>query len=104
MFIKRFNETWEEERQLIAKHLEEKLAEEINSLDSSMAAMRGPHAAEDKLVLMKMRNELMVRKSMAIFESEDIARNRMQLRASYIALLMSSIALIISITTVLLKL
>lgn len=102
MIISRFNKAWEKERDLIEQQLTEKLAKEIKSIDWSMH--NGNLTQEDKLELNKLRNNLVVRKSMAVYESEDIARNRMQLRASYLALVMSAVALIVSVTTVLIKL
>jgi len=101
MFIKQFNNAWEKERASIEKLLEEKIAEQIKGIDISMR--RRDMSKEDLLVINKLRNELVLRKSMVVFESEDIARNRMQLRASYLALVLSSVALIISVSTVLFK-
>lgn len=102
MIIGRFNKEWERERDLIEQQLTQKLAKEIKSIDWSMR--NGSLTQEDKLELNKLRSNLVVRKSMAVYESEDIARNRMQLRASYLALVMSAVALIVSVTTVLIKL
>lgn len=102
MIIGRFNKEWERERDLIEQQLTQKLAKEIKSIDRSMR--NGNLTQEDKLELNKLRSNLVVRKSMAVYESEDIARNRMQLRASYLALVMSAVALIVSVTTVLIKL
>ncbi len=102
MIIGRFNKEWERERDLIEQKLTQKLAKEIKSIDRSMR--NGSLTQEDKLELNKLRSNLVVRKSMAVYESEDIARNRMQLRASYLALVMSAVALIVSVATVLIKL
>ena len=102
MIISSFNKAWEKERDLIEQQLTKKLAEEIKSIDWFMR--NGNLTQGDKLELNKLRNNLVVRKSMAVYESEEIARNRMQLRASYLALVMSAVALIISVTTVLIKL
>lgn len=102
MLIINFNKAWERERALIEAQLTERITKELKAIDFSM---RAPSMSEqDKLELNKLRNQLVLRRSMAIYESEDIARNRMQLRASYLALFMSSIALIISVVTVLAKL
>ncbi len=87
---------------MIEQQLIHKIAKEIKSIDRSM--QNGKLSQEDKLELNKLRNGLVVRKSMAVYESEEIARNRMQLRASYLALVMSAVALIVSVTTVLIKL
>ena len=102
MLLKYFNKTWEKERDLIEIQLKERLKKEIKSIDHSMK--NGGLSQDDKLELNKLRNQLVVRESMAVYESEEIARNGMQLRASYLALVMSSLALIISVTIVLLKL
>ena len=102
MILNKFNKAWEKERDLIEQQLTEKLSKEIQSIDWSMR--NGSLTQQDKQELNKLRNNLVVRKSMAVYESEDIARNRMQLRASYMALVMSAVALIISVTTVLMKL
>lgn len=102
MFIKYFNKTWEKERDQIEIKLKERLKKEIKSIDWSMK--NGGLTQEDKLELNKLRNQLLVREAMAVYESEEIARNRMQLRASYLALILSSVALIISVATVLAKL
>ena len=104
MFLRSFNKAWEKERSIIEAQLIEKLDQNIKDIDFSMSRQAGRmvKAAEDHL--RQMRNELVTRRSMAVYEAEDIARNRMQLRASYLALVMSSIAVIISVTTVLIKL
>jgi hypothetical protein len=101
VIIRLFNRAWEKERALIEEQLTKKLADEIRSIDASMRS--SSMTQEDRLELNKLRNQLVVRKSIAVYESEEIARNRMQLRTSYLAVFMSSVALIISVATVLLK-
>ena len=102
MFLKIFNKAWEEERGIIESQLTAKLKEQINSMEETITSCR--NGSEQHINLVKLRNELVLRKSLAIYESEEIARNRMQLRASYLAVLMSSVALVISVVTVLIKL
>lgn len=103
MLIKSFNKAWEKERNFIEKQLQSKLDEQIRELKK---ALHAPGYMDDdtRSSLSKMHNELVLRKALAVYESEEIARSRMQLRSSYLALIMSSLALIISITTVLIKL
>lgn len=103
MLIRSFNKAWEKERDIIESQIQSKLDEQIKNL---MITLRAPGYMDDetRLSLNKMRNELILRKAFAIYESEEIARNRMQLRSSYLALIMSSVALIISMSTVLIKL
>ena len=103
MFLRSFNKAWEKERSIIENQLVEKLDENIKNLDQTLQNDAGRMVKEAEDHLRTMRNELVLRKSMAIYESEDIARNRMQLRSSYLALVMSSIAVLISVSTVLLK-
>ena len=102
MLLKYFNKSWEEERDLIESQLKKRLKDEIKAVKYAMN--NGDPSEEEKNELCKLRNELTLREAMAIYESEEIARNRMQLRASYLALVLSSVALIVSVTTVLLKL
>lgn len=104
MFLRNFNKAWEKERALIEAQLIEKMDQNIKEIDFSMSRQAGRMVKETEDQLRKMRNDLVARKTMAVFEAEDIARNRMQLRASYLALLMSSLALIVSVSTVLAKL
>ena len=102
MILKYFNKSWEKQRDLIEMQLKEKLKDEIKAVKYAMN--NGNLSQEEKIELSKLRNELILREAMAIYESEEIARNRMQIRASYLALVLSSVALIISVTTVLVKL
>nr|WP_010133771.1 hypothetical protein [Microbulbifer agarilyticus] len=104
MLLRNFNKVWEKERDIIETQLIEKMNQSINEIDFSMSQQAGRMVKEAEDHLRQMRNELVTRKSMAVYEAEEIARNRMQLRASYLALVMSSVALIISIATVLAKL
>lgn len=104
MFLRNFNRAWEKEREIIEAQLVKKLEENIKAIDMSMHRQAGRMVKEAEDHLRQMRNELVTRKSLAVYEAEDIARNRMQLRASYLALLMSSVALIVSVATVLVKL
>lgn len=101
MILSHFHKAWEKDREEIEKKLKEKIKDEIHKIDISMR--RGSLTQEDLLEINKTRNQLLVREAMSFFESEEIARNRMQLRTSYLALVLSSIALIISILTVLFK-
>jgi len=103
MFLKAFNRAWEKERDCIEAQLIERLDKNIKEIDMSLQRQAGRMIKEVQDQLFNMRNELQVKKSMAVYEAEEIARNRMQLRSSYLALVMSSVALIISVTTVLLK-
>lgn len=103
MLLRSFNRAWEKEREIIEAQLVAKLDENIKGIDHSMRVQAGRMVKEAEDHLRSMRNELVTRRSMAVYEAEDIARNRMQLRSSYLALLMSSVALIISVLTVLVK-
>lgn len=78
--------------------------ESIKEIDYSLSLQAGRMVKDAEDHFRRMRNELLTRRSMAVYEAEDIVKNRMQLRASYLALVMSSVALIISIKTVLVKL
>lgn len=104
MILRQFNKAWQEERDIIEAQLIERLDKSIKDIDFSMRQQAGRMVREGEDQLRQMRNELVARKNLAIYEAEDIARNRMQLRASYLALIMSSVALIISVATVLAKL
>ena len=102
MFIGKFNRDWEAERKKIELRLSEGLKKEIDSLNFAITTEM--HEDPDYTVeLKKMKANLTLRKSLVYYESEQIAKERMQLRISYIAILMSSIALVISILSVLLK-
>lgn len=103
MLLRNFNKAWEKERDIIESQLTGKLQENIKEIDMTLHRNAGRMVKEAEDELRKLRNELSLRKSMAIYESEDIARNRMQLRSSYLSLIMSSVALIVSVSTVLLK-
>jgi hypothetical protein len=102
MLLRAFNKAWERERDAIEVQLMAKLDEQIRGLHKSINS-QGYMDEEMRHSLMKMRNELVLRKALAVYESEDIARNRMQLRSSYLAVIMSAVALIISVVTVLAK-
>ena len=102
MFLRAFNKAWELERAKIEKDLVERLEKEISSVGRSYEA--ATPSSEHRQTLGKLKSELVLRKALAIYESEEIARARMQLRSSYLAVLMSSVALLISIITVLSKL
>jgi hypothetical protein len=103
MILRNFNKAWGKERGIIEKQLIEKLSQNIKDIDFSMKQQAGPVVKEAEDHLRQLRNELVARRSMAVYEAEEIVRNRMQLRASYLALVMSSVALIISVATVLAK-
>jgi hypothetical protein len=102
MFIKGFNRAWEAERQKIELRLSEDLKKEIDSLNFAITAEKKDDP-DYSMELKKMKADLTLRKALVYYESEQIAKQRMQLRISYIAILMSSIALVISILSVLLK-
>ncbi|MBC8549969.1 MAG: hypothetical protein H8D23_09985 [Candidatus Brocadiales bacterium] len=59
--------------------------------------------AEYKQELLRMRANLQLRKALSGFESGEIARQQMQMYTSYLALFMSSLALLISVAILLLK-
>jgi hypothetical protein len=102
MFIKRFNRAWETERQKIELRLSEDLKKEIDSLNFAITVEKNDDP-DYTMELKKMKATLTLRKALVYYESEQIAKQRMQLRISYIAILMSSIALVISVLSVLLK-
>lgn len=104
MFLRHFNRAWEKERDIIEAQLIERLDKGIKDIDFSMKRQAGRMVKEAEDHLRQMRNEMEIRKNLAVYEAEDIARNRMQLRASYLAIVMSSVALIISVATVIAKL
>lgn len=104
MLLKQFNRAWETERDLIEKQLSERLTDAIKDIDHSLRVNSRTMSDDDLANIGSLRNNLVLRRSLAIYESEEIARNRMQLRSSYMALVMSSVALIISVAAVLFKL
>ena len=104
MLIKKFNQAWEAERVQIEATLVERIDVQIKEIEFSIKASGGRMSRESVERLNGMKSELVLRKGLAVFESENIAKNRMQLRASYISLILSSLALIVSVTTVLVKL
>lgn len=99
--IKYFNDAWEKERLKIEERLKCQLQNEIESLQASSA--QPDVTAEQRNELQNFKVKLIFRKSMAAFESEEIARQRMQLRASYLAIVISSVALSISVVAMWLK-
>jgi RecA/RadA recombinase len=99
--VKRFNKAWESERISIESQLVTQLNNEIEYLKtSSIQPGTDPEYAKE---LEKLRVQLIFRKSMARFESEEIARQRMQLRASYLAVVISSVALLTAVITAVAK-
>jgi hypothetical protein len=100
MLMKKFNRAWETERDIIEKQLSDRLTAAIKDIDHSLRVNRHTMSKEDLAHIGSLRNDLVLRRSLAIYESEEIARNRMQLRSSYMALFMSSVALIISAASV----
>ncbi len=103
MLIRRFNRAWEKERDIIEAQLADRLDTLIAAVNREIASIRADHLAEDKRDLYKLRDSLQTRKALLIFEAEEIARHRMQMRVSYLAFLMSSIALLVSVVAVLSK-
>ncbi|MCD6184325.1 MAG: hypothetical protein J7K84_00820 [Deltaproteobacteria bacterium] len=104
MFIETFNKAWEKERKKIELRLTETFEKEIKSLlISAKSVDEDENDKEFSLELKKKRAELILRKSLVTFESEKIAKERMQLRMSYIAIILSSTALVVSILSVLTK-
>ena len=78
MFIEHFNKAWEKERKKIEIRLSETFEKEIKSLQTSAKYVEDEKDKEYALELKKKRAELILRKSLVVFESEKIAKERMQ--------------------------
>jgi hypothetical protein len=96
IFIRCFNQAWEEEREKIEIRLVATLEKEIISMESS-AKIEEDQDKEYALEIKKKRAELILRKSLATYESEKIALQRMQIRISYVAIIISSLAFIFAV-------
>jgi len=103
MLVKSFNKAWEEERKKIEERLTAQFQNEIDNMDFAIKATKVDNDPVYLQELLRMRAKLLLRKALVGFESEEIARQRMQLRTSYLALFMSSLALIVSVTILLFK-
>ena len=92
--IEAFNQAWENERKKVATHLSDVLKNEIKSLRASiLVESNKEHASE----LRRMLSQLILRKALVDYESEEIVKRRMDMRASYLAVVTSAAALIISV-------
>lgn len=101
MLVRQFNKMWESERATIETTLISKLDNEIRALGTS--ASMPSEKEEWRHELHKIRANLILRKAFAVFESEEIVRHRLTLRSSYLAVFMSGVALIISVTALFLR-
>ncbi len=92
--IEAFNRAWEKEREKVTAHLSSVLDNEINSLRSSISVESNEeHASELRRIL----SQLILRKAFVNYESEEIVKRRMDMRASYLAVVTSAAALVISV-------
>lgn len=92
--IDAFNQAWENERKKVAAHLSGVLDNEINSLRSSISVESNEeHASELRRIL----SQLILRKAFVDYESEEIVKRRMDMRASYLAVVTSAAALVVSV-------
>lgn len=94
LFIESFNKAWESEREKVAQHLSGVLENEIESLKSSISVETNEeHSSE----LRKLLPQLILRQALVAYESEEIVKRRMDMRASYLAMVISAAALLISV-------
>ena len=93
MFIEFFNRAWEKERQKVESRLGVLLENEIENLRFAIKTTEDP---EYSLELKKVLVNLVLRKTLVAYESEEIVKRRMELRISFFAIVLSSIALIVS--------
>jgi hypothetical protein len=93
MFIEFFSRAWEKERQKVESRLRVLLENEIENL---RFAIKTTEDSEYSLELKKVLVSLVLRKTLVAYESEEIVKRRMDLRISFFAIVLSSIALIVS--------
>ena len=92
--IESFNKAWERERKKVAEHLRGVLKKEIESLRTSISGEGNEeHASE----LRRLLPQLILRQALVDYESEEIVKRRMDMRASYLAIVISATALIVSV-------
>ena len=99
MFIKSFNAAWEKEKIKIETKLTKILDHEISCMETSINIAQ-KNDKDYALELKKKKADLILRKALVAYESEEIAKQRMQLRASYIAVVISAVALLISVLAI----
>ena len=92
--IKSFNKAWERERKKVAEHLSGVLKREIESLRTSISVETNE---EDASELRRLLPQLILRQALVDYESEEIVKRRMDMRASYFAIVISAAALIVSV-------
>ena len=92
--IKSFNRAWEKERKKVADHLSGVLKKEIKNLRTSISVETNEKHASD---LLRLLTQLILRQVLVDYESEEIVKRRMDMRASYLAIVISAAALIVSV-------
>ena len=102
MIIKWFNSDFLRESTIVKKRLVEIIDNEIKSIKTSISVSPSDREAE-KLELHKLLQSLLVKRSLAEFEAEEIVKKRLDLRISFSALIISILAALISMWAVFMK-
>lgn len=102
MIFQWFNKSLDKEKEQTKERLVAVLDKEIHSIKSSIQNTPSDRIGQ-KDELHKLMASLIVRKALAEFESEEIIKKRMDMRVSFFALVMSSLSLLFSIATFMLR-